>query len=593
MLLGPIFSVEMLTGARRARYFVARVLYGLILLFAFWSVYSVTHTALFPGQVGDIGQVANMTAYFFRTFAVLQLVAVVLLGPAMAADTIAVERERRTIEYLFVADLSNFEIVLGKLAARFLQIICLILTGLPILALATLLGGIAPQALAVVFLITISTVLAVATLSIAISVWSARSREAVTRAYLAVFALLLVPPLLYSFRFQPGMLGDAYDTLLAPLNDHLLASNPFWILGSALFGASTTGTANAWQIVGTLVRNHLILSALAAISATVAVRRVHLRPLGSAPKRRRRLMRLRRPAAVNLPMLWKEIFAEPAASRLGLVGWLAIVLISLVVIGTCVYAFFSALTSGTPSRFSRSEYHEYTTTMGTLVSCGLLLLVATRSAAAVTSEKERDCWASLLSTPLPPYQIVSAKILGSIYAVRGALLILAIIWGMGVILDPTFLLAVPFLLGTLLTIALFASSLGVLFSLRCRSSVRSMGATLGVCLLLGGGYLFCCMPCMWGVGPSDGAEFLLAPCVPFLLAFPEIVYVSGGDIFRHDGTIVVAYGLGVIAYLVAAALIFVSSVSNFDELTGRVSGWPRGAKGTPPEIIIAEVVEED
>ena len=36
--------------------------------------------------------------------------------------------------------------------------------------------------------------LTVSTLSIAVSVWSARAREAVTRAYLALFALLVIPP---------------------------------------------------------------------------------------------------------------------------------------------------------------------------------------------------------------------------------------------------------------------------------------------------------------------------------------------------------------------------------------------------------------
>jgi ABC-type transport system involved in multi-copper enzyme maturation permease subunit len=137
MLLGPIFSVELVTSARRARYFVVRALYALVLLIAlFLTYYSYSRAMSFQ----DIGRVANFTAQFFYSFAWVQLIAVLLLAPAMAAGTIATERERRTIEYLFTSPLSSLEIVLGKLAARLLHVFCLVLAGVPVLALAMLMG---------------------------------------------------------------------------------------------------------------------------------------------------------------------------------------------------------------------------------------------------------------------------------------------------------------------------------------------------------------------------------------------------------------------------------------------------------------------
>ena len=42
---------------------------------------------------------------FFLSFSWLQILLILLVGPAMAVGTIATERERRTIEYLFVTDL--------------------------------------------------------------------------------------------------------------------------------------------------------------------------------------------------------------------------------------------------------------------------------------------------------------------------------------------------------------------------------------------------------------------------------------------------------------------------------------------------------
>ena len=148
-----------------------------MLLGALWVVYlSMTPFYRIGRDFGedDIHAVARFSAAFFDTFAVLQLLAVVLLGPAMVAGTIAAERERRTIEYLFASSLSNAEIVLGKLAARLLHVVYVILAGVPVLALVMLLGGIAPEAVLVLLILTLSTVLTVSTLSIAVSVWSAR-----------------------------------------------------------------------------------------------------------------------------------------------------------------------------------------------------------------------------------------------------------------------------------------------------------------------------------------------------------------------------------------------------------------------------------
>ena len=145
MLPGPIFAVELLTSARRARYFLIRVLYALVLLFMLWITYEQWRQWQNVSEINNIAAVANLTAQFFSVFAWVQMLAVVFLGPAMVAGAIATERERRTIEYLFASQLSNAEIVLGKLFARTIHIVYLVLVGVPVLALAMLMGGIAPK----------------------------------------------------------------------------------------------------------------------------------------------------------------------------------------------------------------------------------------------------------------------------------------------------------------------------------------------------------------------------------------------------------------------------------------------------------------
>ena len=150
---GPILAVELVTMSRRTRYFALRVLYAAALFFALW----VAHQETLGSASGDINSIARFTAAFFGTFGVMQLMAVGLIGPALAAGTIAQERERRTMEYLYATPLSNLEIIIGKLGGRVLQILYLVLAGVPVLALAMLMGGIAPRAIVSLTAITLST----------------------------------------------------------------------------------------------------------------------------------------------------------------------------------------------------------------------------------------------------------------------------------------------------------------------------------------------------------------------------------------------------------------------------------------------------
>ena len=590
MLPGPIFSVELLTSARRTRYFAIRMLYAGLLLIVLVSTYQ---TNLWQrSALGNTGTIANFTAQFFETFTLLQILAVVLVGPALVAGTISAERERRTIEYLFVTTLSNREIVVGKLAARLVHIVYLLLAGVPVLALAMLMGGIAPESLALCSLSIASTMLTVATLSIAISVGTPREWSAVVRTYLVLFLLLAGPPIAFA-----ATQGTAAAAWLGPILDQLLAPNPFWAYGEISSASGPTGPINPWTVVALLVRNQLIVSAAALLLATLSVRRVHLRQSGVAQKRRWRFQ-LFRGAIGNRPMLWKEIFAEPASARLGLLGYGVLVIATLALIGSTIYAFRETISHPYHGQFGE-EYLGYAMSLGTLVSCGGLLLLASRAAGSITSEKERQCWDSLLGTPLEPREIISAKILGSLWAVRGVLLMLTIVWLPAVILMPSFLVAVAFLLGTLLIVALFIASLGVWMSLRSKSSTRAMSMTLGTCIFLGGGYLFCgsmcCMPlAMAGPGPGRGVgelmELAMGPCIPFLLAFPGIVAMTGRTEAGPQGEMIFAYILGTGGYLAAAAFLFYATLGGFDRLTGRTRAEGQTRRRPQETALIAQVV---
>ncbi len=371
MLAGPIFSLETVTSARRPRYFVVRVLYAIALLVALCSVYSMWSSFERKLTYHDF---AEFGAAFFNSFAALQLLIVVGLGPGLVAGTIAQERERRTIEYLFATDLSDSEIVLGKLTARLLLLFYLVLVGLPILSIAMLLGGISPTRLALVFLMTASSMLMITGLSMAVSVWTPRARDAITRTYLLVLALLVLPPLATGVR---GLVPYWLDVVLSPLVSAGLLVNPLWTL--AQWGTpDPVGLSGVWSAAWPLVTSQLAIGGISLAAAVWGVRRVHLKH-SSRGKTSLAWPRLWRPQLEEHPMIWKELFAERAVPQLGTLGRLLVVLLSAGVVVPTVVMFITTRGAAVLS----DEFLYYAISVGTAVGCaGLLLLAARRLAAS-------------------------------------------------------------------------------------------------------------------------------------------------------------------------------------------------------------------
>jgi ABC-type transport system involved in multi-copper enzyme maturation permease subunit len=604
---GPLFTLEMTTSVRRARYFMLRMLYAAALLLALFFVYQEYNAYRSYGVrygYNDISVIARFSWNFFITFAILQTLAVVVVGPAMAAGTIASERERRTIEYLFTTTLTNAEIVFGKLLARLMHLGYLVLVGMPILAIAMLMGGIAPQAIVVLMIVTLSTALTVSIVSITVSVWTAKAREAVSRAYLLIIILFVLPFLILAMLMMLRRNGWFFD-FVNPINEQLLAGNPFYVLGNILAAASSANTGAAWDTLFVMLRNQAVICVAGITASVLAVRRVHLAAGGKAAKKRpRRRFSLFRPTVGDRPMLWKEMIVEPVAARLGAIGRIATMLVVIAIITPTVLVFYENYTI---YNARLRGYFEFSISMGVVIGCVSLLAVAARAAGTITSEKERDCWVSLISTPLEPGEIVMAKILGNLWAARGVLLLLAIIWGLGLIFDPSFIGVITVTLLTLLMLAVFASALGVMFSLWCRTSIRAMIATLVTGVFVGGAYMFCCIPLIIGTGDDNVIELLAGGMIPFLLAAPGICFMEGiPDQARHSGW-AIGYMFGIIGYVIASCVLIAAAIRNFDRLTGRTcvtamdyySLSDREKSNTAPhvpkareEAIQAEIVEE-
>jgi ABC-type transport system involved in multi-copper enzyme maturation permease subunit len=592
MLLGPIFRVELVSTARRRRYFLLRVLYAALILFIMWVTYESTRDfgRYDADRQTSIRQMATTARVVFVAFSTTQLLGILAIAPAMAVGTIATERERRTIEYLFATDLSNLEIILGKTVARFLLIAMFVLASVPILLIFRLLGGIPADLLFASFIIAGSTAVFLTAISVCVSVWSPRSRDAAMRVYRILAALLFLPPILYFFLaigvLPMGALRDALNVGVTFLRE----LNPMFVMGAAMANTYSSSGAVDMQPVLRMAGWHLALSVALVAWATVAVRRVHLRDASSAKTAakvergpRRGILPRWRPDMFNHPMVWKEAFAPTSKTKLGLVAWLANFLVVIVALGSILYAFFYAWYKNNHNAWDEHLYFGFTAGFTGFVGSLLLLLLGARASGLVTIEKERDCWISLLATPLTGCEIMRGKMLGNLYSARWGFFLLLFAWALAAILDVRYLLVGTIMAGAFLVCAWFVTNLGLLFSLRSTTSMRAMGLTLLTGLFIGGGYMMCCCPIVAiAVTPKSGDTFMfgLGPCMPYLLASPGIGFLEAVE---HRQTLTEAMGdedvlklsasyiFGIIGYISASIILMGYFARNFDAIAGRTT----------------------
>src|SRR6202030_3532722 len=99
------------------------------------------------GQNVSIQSLASYGQMLFFTIVTIELSLVLLAAPAATAGAVCVDKARGTLDHMLATDLSNAEIVLGKLGVRLIPVLGLIACVLPLSALTSLLGGVDPVAM--------------------------------------------------------------------------------------------------------------------------------------------------------------------------------------------------------------------------------------------------------------------------------------------------------------------------------------------------------------------------------------------------------------------------------------------------------------
>jgi ABC-type transport system involved in multi-copper enzyme maturation permease subunit len=183
LFAGPIIAREILTAPRPVRFYILRAAFAAGMFVLMWTAWQ---SLIGWREVRDFGTLARFGSILYLLFALLQLTLLLFFAPLSAATAVSHEKDRRTFQLLLMTDLSDLEIVLGKLVASFLLILTVLVAGLPVLALCGLLGGISPGQIANLFAVTAASGLSGGALGLLIALWRDRTFQSVSLTILMV-----------------------------------------------------------------------------------------------------------------------------------------------------------------------------------------------------------------------------------------------------------------------------------------------------------------------------------------------------------------------------------------------------------------------
>jgi ABC-type transport system involved in multi-copper enzyme maturation permease subunit len=236
LVVNPLIVKDGLARVRSWRAPAIIALYlGLLGVFA-WLAFSIQLTGF--QQPTGFAQVASNV---FTALALVQLALVCLVAPGLAAGAVSGERERQTLDVLLVSCVPTFGIVWGKLVASVAFVLLLILSALPLFATVFLFGGVDGQQFVEAQLLTVTTAVAVAALSLFLSTLFRRTLPATVVAYGLTFGATAASWYLGTTFLSSGHIR---------LSEVLLYANPVQAMLTILRGPASLVPRAGFVVVG-------------------------------------------------------------------------------------------------------------------------------------------------------------------------------------------------------------------------------------------------------------------------------------------------------------------------------------------------------
>ncbi len=589
-LLGPIFAREVLTLPRSARHYVARSIYVGILLVLLWTSWQAIVGFQEVQLLPDTARFGARVVYLLSW---VQLGLVFFFAPVFCANSITTEKDRRTFVLLLVTDLTNWEIVLGKLAASLLQPSVLVLAATPVFALISLLGGVGFGQILNVVAITLATAIAAGALGIFMAAWRERTFQTLALTVLCLSLYLVLTEI-------SGAIVPTYWAIDREV--WLGFVNPLHAIRIAL-DPPPLGDNTGALVTGVHVAGCLLVGAVLCVITIWKLRDWNPNPRerGINPEKlaefsdnldprtlRRQSKPARKPRHVwDNPVLWREIRTRAYGRRPVLIKAGYVLFFALV----CAAFILSAEEADLATRLTVAQ-------VLVPVSVVSLMIVNAQAVTSFTTERDLRSLDLLLVTDLTPREFIAGKVLGALYNTKEMWLLPVILccylWLTGYVGAEAWV----YLVIAFLVLVIFSITVGLHAGITFDRSRVAIANALGIVFLLFVGILICvfliltagrfesqlasfivfifagsvAMYASLAARNPSGALALTAAMCPFLTWWCVVHLLPrglkpGGDPLGGFVVVVAAYGFAVLSMLVPA-------VSEFDVALGRTV--PRG-----------------
>jgi ABC-type Na+ efflux pump permease subunit len=509
LFAGPIIAREVMTAPRPLRFYVARASYVGLLFILMWTAWQVL---IGFREVRELGILARFGGILFRIFVLVQLTLMLFFAPLAAATAVAQEKDRRTFVLLLLTDLSDLEIVLGKLTASLLQIGTLLAAAAPAFFLTMLLGSIAPGQVVEVLGVTAAAGLAGGALGLLVALGRGRTFQS-----LALTVLLMVLAL-------AGIeaLGVARPDVRLEGVTLTAALNPYRAIFAVIVPASGSAGAPAHPSLIFI----LIALAISLILLTIGVvklrawnpgkhepRRwregegerspfetlievdevaeptlVDAATSGSTPglyvphRTRRRIVPAPRPyrRPWSNPVLWRELKTRAYGTK------------PLVIKGAYALAFALGVTSFALNPDLKTDaWGGIPALIPPLLAVLSLVLINAQGVTALTSERDSGALDLLLVSELTPKEFIYGKLYGALYNTKEMIALPVLL---GVWLAVEGILSVEtacFAVVDFLLLAHFSAMLGLHAAITHTNSRTAVANSLGTIFFLMAGIILC------------------------------------------------------------------------------------------------------
>ena len=483
-LTGPIFDKELRVSSRRRRNYVLRFAY-LALLTAFLVLVWVQEVQYSGSSVYLISRMARAGQTIIMFIVWFQFCATQVIAVVMLSTSISDEIYNRTLGLLMTTPINSFQIVMGKLFSKLLQLILLLAISMPLLAIVRVFGGVPWDYIISSLCITLTAVIFVGSVSLFFSIFNRRAYVVIIVTVLALsilFGLLLFVGMTIFGSFSWGRQASIPTTALIYLN-------PFMFLALSTDIMANPGLAGRVSFSWPVHCGVMLAASGAVLFACVGlVRKVALAQAAGYPNFLARLWRLRAADSVTdsvpykpsgrirrvkgPPVMWRELISRPSSrERLFVRTIIAIELIMIV----AMYLFpIVAEIAGL------EETHAVY--IGVFMGLGVLS-VTIFPATCITSEKEARSWPLLLTTTLSGWQILLGKFVG---VLRRSLPIWALLfiylipfWGIG---SLAFFQIAILVVGT----SVFLCGTGFFFSSRFRRTSSAVATNFALAISVWG-----------------------------------------------------------------------------------------------------------